>query len=395
MIVAYLMYLPFFIGFDSQAGGLVPNFMFPTRGAQLWVMWGTLFVALFAYLISLTRNHSANWRAGIFSALGVVLVLLIAMFALGFVGLKLKPDLIEPIVAAQGLSVSGFIAASMTRRLAYIGSLLTMLALLTPALAFLLADHRLPTTDDETSMAVSRQPSAVFVLLLIALGSLLIIGPDFVYLSDNFGWRINTIFKFYYQAWIVLSLASAYGTVVLLHQLRGAANVIFSVMVTLVLIVGLAYPVFGFITKTNGFNPPFEYTLDDFDRVQRENPDEAAAMLWLRSAPDGVIAEAVGGAYSAYARVSIYTGLPTVLGWGNHEGQWRDYALQGSRAQDIEALYTSPDWVTTQAIIERYNIRYIYIGNLERSTYRVSEEKFNLFLKPVFQQGIVTIYEVP
>jgi uncharacterized membrane protein len=395
MIVAYIMYLPFFIGFSSQAGGLVPNFMFPTRGAQLWVMWGTLFVSLFAYLISLTRNHSANWRAGIFSALGIVLVLLVVMFALGFVGLKLKPDLIEPIVAAQGLSVSGFIAASMTRRLAYIGGLLTMLALLIPALAFLFADRRPPTTDDEISMMVSRQPSAVFVLLLIALGSLLIIGPDFVYLSDNFGYRINTVFKFYYQAWIVLSLASAYGTVVLLRQLRGVANVIFSVIVALVLIVGLAYPVFGFNTKTNGFNPPFEYTLDDFDRVQRENPDEAAAMLRLRSAPDGVIAEAVGGAYSSYARVSIYTGLPTVLGWGNHEGQWRDYALQGSRAQDIETLYTSPDWVTAQDIIKRYNIRYIYIGNLERSTYRVSEEKFNLFLKPVFQQGIVTIYAVP
>jgi len=83
------------------------------------------------------------------------------------------------------------------------------------------------------------------------------------------------------------------------------------------------------------------------------------------------------------------------LGWGNHEGQWRDYALQGSRAQDIETLYTSPEWDVVQQIIQRYNIRYIYIGNLERSTYRVSEEKFNLFLKPVFQQGIVTIYEVP
>lgn len=395
MIVAYILYLPFFIGFSSQAGGLIPNFMFPTRGAQLWVMWGTLFVALFAYLISLLRNQSANWRAGIFSALGVVLVLLVVMFTLGFVGLKLKPDLIEPIVASQGLSVSGFIAASMARRLAYIGGLLTMLALLIPALAFLFADRGPQTIDDEISMAVSRQPSAVFVLLLIALGSLLIIGPDFVYLSDNFGYRINTVFKFYYQAWIVLSLASAYGTVALLRQLRGAANIIFSVIVALVLIVGLAYPVFGFNTKTNGFNPPFEYTLDDFDRVQRENPDEAAAMLWLRSAPDGVIAEAVGGAYSSYARVSIYTGLPTVLGWGNHEGQWRDGSLQGTRAQDIEALYTSPDWVTAQAIIERYDIRYIYIGNLERSTYRVNEEKFNLFLKPVFQQGIVTIYAVP
>jgi len=392
MITAYLLYLPFFIGFDSQAGGLVPNFMFITRGAHIWVMWGTLFVSLFAYLLSLLRNQSANWRAGIFSALGIVLILLIAMFALGFLGLKLKPDLINSILASQVMDVSGFIAASMTRRLTYIGSLLTMLVLLIPALAFLFADRGPQTADHPFSI----HPSA-FILLLIALGSLLIIGPDFVYLSDNFGYRINTVFKFYYQAWIVLSLASAYGTVVLLRQLRGVANGIFSVMVVLVVSVGLAYPVFGFITKTNNFNPPFEYTLDDFDRVQRENPDEAAAMLWLRSAPDGVIVEATRpyDAYSSYARVSIYTGLPTVIGWGNHEGQWRDGSLQGSRVQDVEALYTSPDWVIAQAIIERYNIRYIYIGNLERSTYRVSEEKFNLFLKPVFQQGIVTIYEVP
>jgi uncharacterized membrane protein len=305
--------------------------------------------------------------------------------------LKLKADVIEPIVAAQGLSLSGFIAASMTRRLTYIGGLLTMLGLLIPSLSFIFRSKN--ESEDQPSAFILHNSS--FILLLIALGSLLIIGPDFVYLSDNFGYRINTVFKFYYQAWIVLSLASAYGTVVLLHQLRGVANVIFSVIVALVLIIGLAYPVFGFLTKTNNFKPAAGFTLDDFDRVQRENPDEAAAMLWLRSAPDGVIAEAVGGAYSAYARISIYTGLPTVLGWGNHEGQWRDYALQGSRAQDIETLYTSPDWVTAQDIITRYHIRFIYVGNLERSTYRVNEEKFNLFLKPVFQQGAVTIYEVP
>jgi uncharacterized membrane protein len=35
------------------------------------------------------------------------------------------------------------------------------------------------------------------------------------------------------------------------------------------------------------------------------------------------------------------------------------------------------------------------VGNLERSSYRVNEEKFNNFLKPVFQQGNITIYEVP
>jgi len=392
MITAYVMYLPFFIGFDSQAGGFIPNFMFPTRGAQLWVMWGTLFVPLFAYLLYLWGKRTAvNWRAGISSALGLVVVLLAAMFTLGFLGLKLKPDLVNSIVASQELTTGGFIAASMSRRLTYIGGLITVLALLIPTLSFLF--HAKDESVDQ-SPVFSLQSSA-FILLLIALGSLLIIGPDFVYLSDNFGYRINTVFKFYYQAWIVLSLAASYGTVVLLKNLRGLKNGIFSVVALLVLIVGLTYPVLGFNTKTNGFNPPFEYTLDDFDRVQRENPDEAAAMLWLRSAPDGVVAEAVGGAYSAYARVSIYTGLPTVLGWGNHEGQWRDGSLQGSRAQDIETLYSSPDWVTAQDIIKRYNIRYIYIGSLERTTYHVGEEKFNLFLKPVFQQGVVTIYEVP
>jgi uncharacterized membrane protein len=219
------------------------------------------------------------------------------------------------------------------------------------------------------------------------------IGPEFLYLRDNFGYRINTIFKFYYQAWIVLSLAAAYGIAVLFRNLRGAPNAAFSVVVVVVLIVGLTYPALSIVNKTNNFKPPFGYTLDDFDRVQRENPDEAAAITWLRSAPDGVVAEAVGGAYSNYARISIYTGLPTVLGWGNHEGQWRDQALQGTRADDIAALYTTNDWAATQDIIDRYNIRYIYIGNLERSTYNVNEEKFNRFLKPAFQQGSVTVYE--
>jgi uncharacterized membrane protein len=241
----------------------------------------------------------------------------------------------------------------------------------------------------------SKKDSSAFVLLMIVLGTLLIIGPDFLYLLDNFRYRINTIFKFYYQAWIVLSLAAAYAIAVLLTRLRGAANAIFTVILVLVLLVGLTYPILSVFNKTNNFKPPFGFTLDDFERVQRENPDEAAAIQWLRSAPDGVVVEATGNPYSSYARISIYTGLPTVLGWGNHEGQWRDQALQGTRKDDIATLYTTSDWNVTQDIINRYDIRYIYIGNLERSTYQVNEEKFNRFLRPAFQQGSVIIYGVP
>jgi YYY domain-containing protein len=381
VLTAFVMYLPFYIGFDSQLGGVLPNFMFVTRGAQLWVMWGTLFIPIFAWLIYLWRNRApAQWRTSLFSALGLLVVLLVSMFTIGFIALRFKPDLVLPLLESQGRDIATFIADSMVRRLTYIGGLLTLLALFVPAPAFLFR---------------SEKNSSAFVLLLIALGALLIIGPEFLYLRDNFGYRINTIFKFYYQAWIVLSLAAAYGIIVLFRNLRGAANVAFSILFAFVLIVGLTYPALSLFNKTNNFKPPSGFTLDDFDRVQRENPDEAAAILWLRAAPDGVVAEAVGGAYSNYARISIYTGLPTVLGWGNHEGQWRDQALQGTRSDDIQTLYTNNDWTTTQEIINRYNIRYIFVGNLERSTYQVNEEKLNRFLKPAFQQGSVTVYEVP
>ncbi|HEX5838307.1 MAG TPA: DUF2298 domain-containing protein, partial [Anaerolineales bacterium] len=345
---AFVMYLPFYIGFDSQASGILPSFMFPTRGAQLWVMWGTLFVPLFAFLIYLWRQKvPPDWRTGTLIALGIVAALFLGMFLIGVVAWRLKPDLVLPILEGQGRDTGTFVVDSLARRLRYIGGLLTLLALLIPALSFLFRiENR----------------SSSFVLLLIALGTLLILGPDFLYLRDNFGYRINTIFKFYYQAWIVLSLAAAYAIAVLLNRLRGAANLVFSVLFVLVLIVGLTYPVLSVFNRTNNFKPPYGFTLDDFQRVQRENPDEAAAIQWLQSAPDGVVVEATGNPYSSYARISIYTGLPTVLGWGNHEGQWRDQALQGTRKDDIATLYTANDWTVTQDIINRYDIRYIYIG---------------------------------
>ncbi len=391
LAVAYVMYLPFFIGFDSQAGGILPSFMYPTRGAQLWVMWGTLFIPLFAFLLYRRATGSANWSVGLKVSFGIVLVLFLAMFAVGAVALYARPDLIDPLIVSQAGGVSGFIAASMSRRLAYIGSLVTLLALLFPTLSYLFANEQ-----EDVMPKEERQPSHGFALLLILIGLLLILGPEFVYLRDNFNYRINTIFKFYFQAWMVLSLAAAYGVAVLLQNLQSWSKRIFSVVFAIVLIVGLTYPALGFANKTNNFKPPFfGYSLDDFDRVKAENPDEAAAIEWLRLAPDGIVAEAVGGAYSSYGRIANYTGLPTVLGWDNHEGQWRDSLLIGNRRQDIETLYTTSDGLTAQNIIAQYNIRYIYIGGLERSTYPVDEGKFNSLFKIVFQQGNVTIYEVP
>ena len=393
VVTAFLMYLPFFVGFDSQAGGIVPNFMFVTRGAHLWVMWGTLFVPLLAYLVYLWRSHApANWRASVFTVLGFLIFLLAAMFFVGFIGWKLKPDLVNGILQSQGRDAGTFIADSMKRRGTNIGGLLTLLALLIPALAFLFRKSDPAEENNPTGI----QPSA-FILLVISLGTLLILAPDFFYLRDNFGYRINTVFKFYYQAWILLSIAAAFTVAVMLHELRGLASILYTGLILIVIVMGLFYPVFSLPSKTDNFKAsnPSQRTLDGSAYLAGFLPEDYQAFAFMKLLEPGVVAEAVGGQYSEYARVATFTGMPAVLGWPGHESQWRDGSLQGSRQNDIQTLYTTSDWTAAQEIINRYNIRYIYVGPLERSTYPVNEEKFNLFLKPVYQQGNVTIYEVP
>jgi len=311
------------------------------------------------------------------------------------------------------------------KRLAQIGSLLTLLTVLVPAVAILLTvDQSSRTADidsDDRPLRSTLGVSTVFVLLLITLGTLLLIGPEFLYLRDQFGTRINTVFKFYYQAWMLWSLAVAYGIAVLLQKLRGGWDIAFRAGLLIVLLVGLTYPVLGILTRTDNFQLERAvtlldtiqssdeesakmvarqrlsslWTLDYFDMFQRQNPDEAAAIRWLESAPEGVVAEAIGGSYSAYARVSTMTGLPTVLGWPGHESQWRGGSeKQGTRQSDIETLYATSDWNTASEIIARYNIRYVFVGNLERGK-PLREEKFQYNMSPAFQQGNVVIYTLP
>jgi len=405
LIVAYLMYLPFFIGFDSQAGGIVPNLVFVTRGAHLWVMWGTLFIPLFCYLMYVrSARADANWRAGVGVALGSVILLSLAMVGVSFLAMRLQPELVKYVLDSQGMDARTFFAASLTRRWENIGSLLTLLGLLIPALAFLFAE-RGPQTEDSFSReqnmddedAVNRQPSWVFVLLLIALGVILILGPDFFFLRDNFTHRINTVFKFYYQAWILLALATSYGVAIIFRDSRRTGSKFYLTLISLSIAVGLIYPVLSLPNKTNNFkfDNPVQRTLDGSAYLATFMLDDYQAIQFMKQLEPGVIVEAAGGQYSEYARIATFTGMPTVLGWAGHEGQWRDSSLQGTRQQDIETLYSTPDWGTAQAIIQRYNIRYIYIGNLERSTYRVNDEKFSRFLKLIYQQGTVAIYEVP
>jgi uncharacterized membrane protein len=67
----------------------------------------------------------------------------------------------------------------------------------------------------------------------------------------------------------------------------------------------------------------------------------------------------------------------------------------GNRSQDAEFIYRSNDWDRVREILDYYHIRYVFVGTLERGSYRVEETKFQRYLEMVFQSGQVAIYRVP
>ena len=137
----------------------------------------------------------------------------------------------------------------------------------------------------------------------------------------------------------------------------------------MLLILGLVYPYAGSYAKTGGFaNAP---SLDGLKWLSARSPGDPGAIDWLRAnaAGDAVILEAFGDDYSAFghARISTFTGRPTVIGWAGHEVQWQHDP--GSRSADVQTLYTTADVDAARALIDRYGIRYVVYGPIEQTTY--------------------------
>jgi YYY domain-containing protein len=394
-VLSIILYLPFYIGFSSQAGGIAPNVIFPTRAVYLWIMFGVLFVPLFAFLVYLRDKERANWKTGFLLAIGVTLFLWI--FSTVTALIMAQTDVGQQLISSQGVSSTWDALRQATNlRLAFGGGLLTLVLLIGTAAAYLTASKAKLGEEDVRSLA-GRSPLP-FVMMFILVGGLLVLAPEFVYLRDQFGARMNTIFKFYYQAWALWSLAAAFAIAVMFLELRRLAALLYTTVIVVVIGAGLAYPLLSLPNKTDNFkaNRVEQRTLDGAAYFASAMPDDYQAIQFMEQLDPGVVVEAVGGSYTEFARVSTYSGLPTVLGWPFHESQWRGGTSEmGTREADIRTLYSTLDWEQAQAILEQYDIRYVYIGPMERQAYPVSEDKFAKNLAKIYEQGQVVIYVVP
>ena len=409
VVPGILLYLPFYLGFRSQAGApyLLPMLMQPTRLPHFLVIFGMPVLALLLFVaVLLWRRRPAAWRAGLLLPAGLLLALTLLMVVLGWIiaaapqaggqvsqlaaelGINLPP---QPPGFAPGWAFSA-VAALLPRLLAARLTspwLVLLLAVLLGAVTMLWVDQfgRRAGRDESP---VSALP---FALLLLFTGLLLVLGPEFVYLRDVFGQRLNTIFKFYYQAWLLFGVAALYALGYLWQRAR-AAGAVAALAYAALLLVALSFPVLAVNSRAAEYAG--EPTLNGIAFY----PDgEEEAILWLRENLQGtpVVLEAVhpeNGQYTEYGRVSASTGLPTVVGWLGHEHQWRGSTEEtGVRKPDVELIYTSRDWEATVAALNRYDVAYIYVGPRELATYgNIAREKFDGRLEVAFANDAVTIY---
>jgi YYY domain-containing protein len=250
----------------------------------------------------------------------------------------------------------------------FAGSLLALADLAGPAVIVALALIALGAVFSRRIGAAERM-----LWLLIAGGYACVAIPEVVYLRDSFDGgpfaRMNTIFKFEYQGWLLLAIAAACVLPWAAGWLGRRTWPVWAAGTAVALLLGALYPYAGTYARKDGFRTA--PTLDGLGWLRVRAPGDPAAIDWLRAHTPGsaVVLEGFGPDYSAFGhgRISTFTGRATVLGWAGHELQWSHDP--GSREADVKTLYTTTDDATARRLIARYGIGYVVAGPIERTDY--------------------------
>ncbi|MCU0632219.1 MAG: DUF2298 domain-containing protein [Methanolinea sp.] len=231
--------------------------------------------------------------------------------------------------------------------------------------------------------------------ILAILGLSIVIMCEVFYLVDNMGetyYRMNTLFKFYIAAWLLMGSSSFAMLGTMLDRWRGPVT--FPAWLSRAALVALSVALLITPLVLPLDSPYRGATLDGLEYVISAHPGDADAVAFLRTLPGNLgIVEAVGGDYTYYSRVSSFTGIPAVIGWTFHEFMWRDDAdgWYGDRIADVKTIYEQPDQTT--ALMQAYNATHLYVGELEREQYSVRVHEAGLPL--LYDRGGVQIYALP
>ncbi|MCJ7826125.1 DUF2298 domain-containing protein [Patescibacteria group bacterium] len=268
-------------------------------------------------------------------------------------------------------------------------------------------------------------------------GLALIIIPEFFYVKDIYPahFRSKTMFKLGYQAFILWSITASYVIVHFLFQrtspqifnfqfsifnknyklqisnLKKKIRSLFFLLLFPQLILVSIYPIFS--TRSYFGELKTYRGIYGLEWLEKEYPDDWNAIQWLREkiqkeqgSPSTtlgttmtglpVIVEADGDSYTDYNHMSAFAGVPTVVGWAVHEWLWRgSYDVVAPRREDVKTIYESGDVNAVRSILNKYNVRYVLVGKLEREKFtNIREDVIAKIGSVAFQSRSTVVYDV-
>ncbi len=400
VVLTMLLYRPFHAHFGSAYSSVEPWKGERSPLGALLIIWATPGFLVASALWTATFGRGA--RGAVARALRV--------YVAPRGGRERAGALYALLVRCQGLGYEAGVFGVMT----LIGLLLA--ALISGSWALLLG---LPLLVMATALALKRRLASEgrFAALLAAVGAAALIGVEYVVIKGDIG-RMNTVFKFYLQIWVVWGIAGVAGLAMVWPRhaawprpgrrlWRGlligllAASSLYPLCAAPAKVRDRWDPALGPGLDGAAYMASARY-LDNNREIVLEHDRRAIAWLQDNVVGSPVIAEASVPPYRWGSRIANYTGLPTIIGWDWHQKQQRA-ALSSEmvdwRLLDLRNLYNVRDTEYALQMLRRYQVGYIYVGELERAYYDAEGlDKFDAMvgsaLEIAYQDGPVTIYRV-
>ncbi len=384
VVLAVLLYLPFYLSVEGRIPLILPLRDVSTRPLIFALIWGLFLVVCGAFLLAqFWRMPSRRRMSERLGGWGVPAIA--AVVAMG-------PFLVWAMARMVVSPFDGGVSDGAVDVLRRLGALVPLFLLVGAAFYGALV-----------RAASESGRGLVFALLIVGVGLSLLMGVELFYLDDLFFIRLNTVFKAYFQAWLLLGVASAFGLYYLWgwFRERPALGVRVSLaglggLVAILLAASLYYPIGSALDRARVSDEPA--TLDGLAFLEWQSPAERDAIEWLREEAEwGRVVEAVGPDYSEYSRVSSHTGYPTLLGWPTHEEHWRG-GLRPQRGlrDDVDNIYSSGDDREVEGLLAKHRVRYVAVGPRERNTYPDADlGRFERFMTAHHFRGAAsfTVYE--